>query len=120
MPPTLLLLAETASAPWRVAVLVVPAAGAIWGAVSAVARVIKDSTEARIAAERDRTNMEREYRDQLVSLYEERERKLREDLVIITRFIDVLTSIKNRAEADAAEDEEEPPPPEPPRRGSPK
>lgn len=107
MAPVPLLLAETATAPWWVAVLVVPAAGAIWGAVAAVARVIKDSTEARIAAEHDRTNMEREYRDQLVKLYEEREKKLREDLVIITRFIDVLTSIKNNAAA-AAEDDEPP------------
>lgn len=119
MAPVPLLLAETSTAPWWVAVLVVPAAGAIWGAVSAVARVIKDSTEARIAAERDRTNMEREYRDQLVKLYEEREKKLREDLVIITRFIDVLTSIKNNAAAAAAEDDE-PPPPDPPRRRAPK
>lgn len=118
MSPALLLVAETSSAPWWVAVLVVPAAGAIWGAVAAVARVIRDSTEARIAAERDRTKMEREYRDQLVALYEERERKLREDLVIITRFIDVLTSIKNSAAA--ADDEDPTPAPEPPRRRAPK
>ena len=115
-----LLLAETVTAPWWVAAIAIPAAGAVWGAVRAVAKTIAEANEARIAAiqasnaerialEKARADTEVAYRNQLVALFEERERKLREDLVIITRFIDVLTNLKNSIAASEEDDEPDPP-----------